>query len=55
MDVEVMKFQLGNFGDSTYEWNTVIFAFKIALYNIKMNGTIHHKNIKFHFPPLNWH
>lgn len=35
------------FGNSTYELNADIFAFKLELHNININGKIHVKNLKF--------
>lgn len=36
-----LEYELCNFGDSTYKLNAFIFAFKLALYNVKMNGKSH--------------
>lgn len=39
--------KLCNVGDSPYELNRFIFAFKLALYNITVNGKIPDNNLHF--------
>lgn len=40
-----MKYELCDFGDSTYKLNVLIYV-ELALDNIKMNGRIHANNLK---------
>lgn len=42
-----MKCELCNFSASMYELYAPIFALKLALHNIKINGKIHAYNLKF--------
>lgn len=39
--VQVIKYKLCNFNDSTYMLNTFIFEFNFSLHNIKINSKIH--------------
>lgn len=41
------KYESCNFGDITYNLNTLIFAFKAGIHNIKMNGKMYAKNLTF--------
>lgn len=43
----LMKCELCNFSASMYELYAPIFALKLALHNIKINGKIHAYNLKF--------